>query len=85
MEAGTSILDVAQPKVCLDTLVKYSLLDEYFHHGYVHRYRMHRLIKEFLKDKVADLSKQRFKDRFSEYFEHFLMQHIKDGLKTFSE
>ena len=84
-EAGTSILDVAHSKVCLDTLIKYSLLDEYFHYGYVHRYRMHRLIKEFLKDKVTDLSKQRFEDRFSEYFQHFLMQHVMVGLKTFSE
>ena len=84
-EAGRSILEVSHPKICLDIFVKYSLLEEYYHHNYVHRYRMHRLIKEFLKNKVTNLSKQRFKERFSEYFEHFLVQHIKGGLNEIDE
>ena len=84
-EAGRSILEVSHPKICLDIFVKYSLLEEYYHHNYVHRYRMHRLIKEFLKNKLTNLSKQRFKERFSEYFEHFLVQHIKGGLNVIDE
>ena len=74
-----------QPKTCLDTFVKYSLLDEYFHHDYVHSYRMHRLIKEFLKEKVTQANKRRFWERYSEYFEDFLMLYVKGGLRILDE
>ena len=78
-EAGLSILP--QPKVCLDTLVKFSLLDEYFYYDHLQRYRMHRLIKEFLRDTVTHMVRKWFKERFSGYFEDYLVQYATGGLK----
>ena len=81
-EAGLSIL--RQPGVCLDTFVKHSLLDEYLH-GYLHRYRIHRLIKEFLLEKVTLPEKRQFKERFSNYFELFVLQYVEGGLHQLNE
>ena len=76
-EAGLSILP--QPKVCLDSFVKYSLLDEYYR-GYLHRYKMHRLIREFLLEKLTFTARGQFNNNFSNYFEEFVLQYIEGGL-----
>lgn len=81
-EAGHNILP--QPSLCLDAFVKYSLLDEYVH-GYIHRYRMHRLIKKFLLEKVSINQTKQFKDRFSYYFESFIVMYIAGGLHEVDE
>ena len=73
-EAGLSIL--SQPKLCLDTLVKFSLLDEYFYYNFVQRYRMHRLIKEFMQEKVTVSVRRQFNERFSDFYEDYLMHYI---------
>lgn len=82
-EAGLSILPRA--KLCLDTYVKFSLLDEYFHHEYVQRYRMHRLIREFLLEKVTSEDRRFFRKRFSDYFENYLAQYVTGGLRQLNE
>ena len=81
-DAGHSIL--LHPGVCLSAFVKYSLLDEYLH-GYLYRYRMHRLIKEFLLEKVTSVEVQQFKTKFSGYFESFILQYIEGGMRQLSE
>ena len=48
-EAGTLILS----KECLKQFEKHSLLDEYFF-GNQHRYIMHRLIREHLKENINE-------------------------------
>jgi hypothetical protein len=80
-EAGHSVL---HPGVCLNAFVKYSLLDEYLH-GYLYRYRMHRLIKEFLSEKVASAKVQQFKEKFRSYFESFILQYIEGGMHQLNE
>ena len=69
-EAGTLILS----KECLEQFEKHSLLDEYFF-GNQHRYIMHRLIREYLKEKVNKSSNIIFQKRFCTYFSQFVLNH----------
>ena len=81
-ETGHSVL--LHQGACLNSFVKYSLLDEYLH-GYLYRYRMHRLIKEYLLEKVTPAEVQLFKERFSIYFESFILQYIEGGMHQLNE
>lgn len=69
-EAGAKILS----KVCLELFEKHSLLEEYFF-GNQHRYRMHRLIREHLKEKVNKSSNIKFQKQFCAYYIHFVLNH----------
>lgn len=53
MSAGIAIIN-SSPKECLELYVKHSLLDEQFL-AYQYRYKMHRLIREYLKEKLSTL------------------------------
>ena len=71
-EAGCAILSDS-PKRCLNLFTKHSLLDEYLH-GYHHRYKMHRLIKEYFVEKLSDVDKVDFVNKFCLYYETFLLR-----------
>ena len=70
-EAGIEILS---SKECLDMFERQSLLDEYFL-GYQHRYRMHRLIREYLKEKLNTTDKTLFQEKFCGYYVQFLLKY----------
>ena len=70
-QAGTTILSES-PKQCLNSFTKHSLLDEYLH-GYHHRYKMHRLIREYFLEKVNNKDKIEFHYNFCLYYEKFLL------------
>ena len=70
-QAGMAILSKS-PKRCLNSFTKHSLLDEYLH-GHHQRFRMHRLIKEYFLQKVSDLAKREFQEKFHLYYELFLL------------
>ena len=69
-DAGAKILS----KVCLELFEKHSLLEEYFF-GNQHRYRMHRLIREHLKEKVNKSNNIKFQKRFCAYYIYFVLNH----------
>ena len=70
-EAGIEIL---VPKECLELFEKYSLLDDYFF-GNQHRYIMHRLIREYLKEKANSNDIIIFQKRFCIYYSRFVLTH----------
>lgn len=72
-DAGISIL-ASSPEKCLDAYEKQSLLDEFFL-GNQHRYTMHRLIREYLKEKVNSTDQVKFKKRFNNYYIEFLFNY----------
>ena len=74
-EAGMEILS---SKKCLEVLEKHSLLDEYYL-GYQHRYKMHRLIREYLQEKIKHSDKSLFVKQFCKYYVQFLLQHAKEN------
>ena len=62
---------------CLKLYKKYSLLEEYYiaHH---YRYKMHKLIRDYVKEKLKDTSEiiiRTFKIIFKEYYERFLFEY----------
>ena len=70
-EAGVKIL---LSKEYLEMFGKYSLLDEYFL-GYQHRYKMHRLIREYFNEKVDSNDKTAFETRFYKYYVQFILNY----------
>lgn len=70
-EAGIYILSSQE---CLEMFERQSLLDEYFL-GYQHRYRMHRLIREYLKEKINTTDEFIFQKRFCKYYAQYLLQY----------
>lgn len=70
-QAGIAILSES-PNRCLNLFTKHSLLDEFLH-GYDHRYKMHRLIKEYFLEKVSDKEKLEFHYNFCLYYEKLLL------------
>ena len=75
-EAGVEILGSRE---CLDIFEKQSLLDEYFHGAYQHRYNMHRLIKEYLKEKVNSSDMIVFERRFCEHYTQHILHYASEG------
>ena len=70
-EAGTTIIKTS-PEKCLELYVKHSLLDEYFFANH-YRYKMHRLIREYVKVKLNTVDKCHFNERFRKYFSDFVL------------
>ena len=71
-EAGIAVFTAH----CLDAYVRLSLLDEYLLAGQL-RYKMHRLIKEYLREKVIKSQTLRFKQIFGAYYTKFLSSYVK--------
>ena len=67
-QAGTAVVQ----KECLELYFKHSLLNEYSL-AYNYRYKLHRLIKEYLQEKVSIRESTTFIIRFRAYYESFLM------------
>ena len=74
-EAGREILSSIK---CLEMLEKHSLLDEYYL-GYQHWYKMHRLIREYLHEKVEHNDKILFVEQFCKYYIQFLLRYAKEN------
>ena len=72
-EAGTAILPHS-PEKCLNLFTKHSLLEEYIHGYYHHRYKMHRLIREYFVEKVSNIDKTDFQEKFHLYYEKLLLK-----------
>jgi archaellum biogenesis ATPase FlaH len=60
---------------CFESYTQHSLLDEYYL-AYNQRYQMHRLIREYVKEKVSNTSVMTFNKRFGEYYQEFLLKYI---------
>ena len=70
-QAGTAIVQ----KECLELYFKHSLLNEYSL-AYNYRYKMHRLIKEYLQEKISIRQNTTFIMKFRAYFESLLLKHV---------
>ena len=70
--AGNAIVQ----EKCLETYVKHSLLNDYSL-ALNYRYKMHRLIKEYLQEKISISEYTTFKTRFRKYFETLLLTFAK--------
>ena len=70
-EAGIAVLP---SKECLYMFERHSLLDEYFL-GYQHRYKMHRLIREYLRNKLDSIEERLFQIGFCKYYTQFLFKY----------
>ena len=70
-EAGITIITTS-PEECLELYVKHSLLDEYFFANH-YRYKMHRLIREYVKVKLNNDDEHCFNKRFRKYFSDFVL------------
>ena len=69
-QAATAIIQ----KECLELYFKHSLLNEYlFAYGY--RYKLHRLIKEYLQEKISIGENTTFMIKFQAYFKSWLLDH----------
>ena len=77
-DAGNAVIVVEDndrtERTCLELYTQHSLVDDYSL-TYHHRYKMHRLIQEYLKDTVNahELHQDAFKARFRTYFVRFLL------------
>ena len=60
---------------CLETYLKHSLLNEYSF-AFNHRYKMHRVIKEYLQEKIFIGKNSTFIAKFREYFEAMLLTYV---------
>ena len=63
-QAGIAIVQ----KECLELYLKHSLINDYYV-GFNYRYKMHRVIKEYLQNKVSITDSTNFKLRFRKHFE----------------
>ena len=75
-EAGIAVLP---SKECLEMFERHSLLDEYFL-GYQHRYKMHRLIREYLRNKLDSIEEHLFQIGFYKYYTQFLFKYRRNWL-----
>ena len=71
-EAGIAVFTA----YCLDAYLRQSLLDEYALYHQL-RYKMHRLIKEYLRENVKRNEELVFEKRFSEFYRNFLLSYAK--------
>ena len=69
-QAGTAIVETE----CLELYFKHSLLNEYSF-AYKYRFKIHRLIKEYLQEKISIGDNTTFIIRFRAYFESLLLTH----------
>ena len=74
-EAGTAILSSMK---CLEMFEKQSLLDSYFL-GNHRRYKMHRLIREYLKENVNATDMILFEKRLCKYYTKFLLKYAMES------
>ena len=80
--AGSSILPHSlDSRQCLETYVEHSLLDEY-NLAQITLHKMHRLIREYLREKGGLSSKSKyyyrdFEKNYCRYFTNFILQHAK--------
>jgi archaellum biogenesis ATPase FlaH len=79
-QAGTAIVQ----KECLELYFKQSLLNEYSL-AYNYRYKMHRLIKEYLREKISISENTTFIIKFRAYFESLLLTYAKSQKNDKSE
>ena len=71
-EAGIAI--ITSSIECLEIYERQSLLDEYIL-GHQHRYKMHRLIREYLKGRVNKTDRYLFKKGFINYYINFILNY----------
>ena len=72
-EVGMSILSSSQGR-CLEIYEKQSLLDQFFR-GDQRRYEMHRLIREYFKEKVNKTDEVKFRKRLCKFYINFLFSY----------
>ena len=68
--AGNAVVS----KECLERYLKHSLLNDYYIASN-YRYRMHRLIKEYLKEKISVSQNTTFITKFRKHFESLLLNY----------
>ena len=59
---------------CFEVYKRYSLLDEY-RLAYHYRYKMHRLIREYVKENLSENDKIGFNKKFGEHYQQFLLEY----------
>ena len=64
--------DAIVQEECLETYLKHSLLNDYSL-AFNYRYKMHRLIKEYLQEKISLSANTNFAARFKKHFETMLL------------
>ena len=64
--------DAIVQEECLETYIKHSLLNDYSL-AFNYRYKMHRLIKEYLQEKISLSANTNFVARFKKHFETMLL------------
>ena len=70
---------------CFELYTQHSLLDEYYL-AYNQRYQMHRLIREYVKEKVSNTSVMTFNNDFAKYYQEFLLKFaIKSNLNKYDK
>ncbi|MCG8621936.1 MAG: hypothetical protein MJE68_08085, partial [Proteobacteria bacterium] len=70
---------------CFESYTQHSLLDEYYL-AYNQRYQMHRLIREYVKEKVSNTSVMTFNKDFGKYYQEFLLKFaIKANLNKYDK
>ena len=70
---------------CFESYTQHSLLDEYYL-AYNQRYQMHRLIREYVKEKVSNASMMTFNKNFGRYYQKFLLKFtMKANLNKYDE
>ena len=67
--------DAIVQEECLETYLKHSLLNDYSL-AFNYRYKMHRLIKEYLQEKMSLSANTNFVARFKKHFETMLLTYI---------
>lgn len=67
---------------CFEVYRRHSLSDEY-HLAHHYRYKMHRLIREYVKEKLNKNDEIEFSKKFREHYQQFLLEYaVKSGLNT---
>ena len=69
-QAGNAVVQ----KECMELYFKHSLLNEYSF-AYNYHYRLHRLIKEYLQEKISIHENTTFIIKFRDYFESLLLKY----------
>ena len=67
--------DAIVQEECLETYLKHSLLNDYSL-AFNYRYKMHRLIKEYLQEKMSLSANTNFVARFKKHFETMLLTYV---------
>ena len=70
---------------CFESYTQHSLLDEYYV-AYNQRYQMHRLIREYVKEKVSNTSVMAFNKDFGKYYQEFVLKFaMKNNLSKYDK